>query len=74
MSQLSAVFLRLALYNHESSQKPSASQFHADDGKVLALGSSGQPCSGQHEDIYYPGRLWWPRCPLQPWYNMPRSW
>lgn len=28
------------------SPKPSASQFHADDDKALALGSSGQPCSG----------------------------
>lgn len=41
--------------NHESSQKPSASQFHADDGKAPALGSSSQPCSGQGEDVSLPG-------------------
>lgn len=41
--------------NHKSSQKPRASQFHADDGKALALGSSCHPCSEQHEDISLPG-------------------
>lgn len=57
--------------NHESSQKPSASLFQTDDGKVLALGSSGQPCSGGG---HFPARLWWPQGPLQSWYNVPRSW
>jgi len=38
-------------------RNPVPPQFHVSDGKTLALGSSGQPCSGQRGlgDIFLPG-------------------